>query len=73
MKEKVIDAPEDDDTDFFAIVDEAEVDLQRIMKNDMDNFVAKQNQIEEFNKDMKVASMFGENDSPQPSGGFSPF
>ena len=43
MKEKVIDAPEDDDTDFFAIVDEAEVDLQRIMKNDMDNFVAKQN------------------------------
>jgi hypothetical protein len=42
MKEKSLEV-EDDDEDIIGLVDEAEMDLKRIMKFDIDNFKAKQN------------------------------
>jgi len=40
MKEKSLEA-EDDEEDIIGLVDEAEMDLKRIMKFDLDNFKAK--------------------------------
>ena len=50
MKEKSLEV-EDDDEDIIGLVDEAEMDLKRIMKFDIDNFKAKQNQIELYEKE----------------------
>lgn len=46
MKEKMLDA--EDDMDVIEMVSDAETDVYRIMKFDIDSFMAKQNQIDEY-------------------------
>lgn len=49
MKEKMLDA--EDDLDVITMVSEAETDVYRIMKFDIDSFMAKQNQIDQYEQE----------------------
>jgi hypothetical protein len=57
MKEKMLEADDMDilegDFDAMAMVSEAESDMYRIMKFDIDNFMAKQNQIDEYEQEQE--------------------
>ena len=48
MKEKMLMAVIGVNSDVIEEIDQAEIRLNRIMKFDIDNYLAKQNQIEEY-------------------------
>lgn len=55
MKEKMLEA-EDDEEDIIGMVSEAETDVYRIMKYDIDSFMAKQEQIDHYEQEEQIAA-----------------
>lgn len=65
MKEKMLMAVIGVNSDVIEEIDQAEIRLNRIMKFDIDNYLAKQNQIEEYeleNEFNELETLFGDED-----------